>query len=80
MHDLWLFYFYHCFQKSLFMEKYFLIAAINLTTRGPLSTCLVVSVMGFLDTEFIVGSIVTTLVGLSTFLSVHHNKTASYFF
>ena len=29
------------FQKSLFTENYFLIAAINLATRGPLYTCLV---------------------------------------
>ena len=39
MHDLWAFYYF--FQKSLFAENYFLIAAINLTTRGPLYTCLV---------------------------------------
>ena len=29
------------FQKSLFTENYFLIAVINLATRGPLYTCLV---------------------------------------
>ena len=29
------------FQKSLFTENYFLIAATNLATRGPLCTCLV---------------------------------------
>ena len=34
-------FFYYFFQKSLFAENYFLIAAINLTTRGPLYTCLV---------------------------------------
>ena len=33
--------FYYFFQKSLFTENYFLIAAINLATRGPLYTCLV---------------------------------------
>ena len=31
------------FQKSLFIENYFLIAAINLATWGPLYTCLVSS-------------------------------------
>ena len=36
MHNLWF------FQKSLFPENYILIAAINLTTWGPLYTCLVV--------------------------------------
>ena len=39
MHNLWVFYYF--FQKSLFTENYFLIAAINLTTRVPLYTCLV---------------------------------------
>ena len=39
MHNLWVFCYY--FQKSLFAENYFLIAAMNLTTRGPLYTCLV---------------------------------------
>ena len=34
-------FFYYFFQKSLFTENYFLIAAINLATRGPLYTCLV---------------------------------------
>ena len=29
------------FQKSVFTENYFLMAAINLATRGPLYTCLV---------------------------------------
>ena len=29
------------FQKSFFTKNYFLIVAINLTTRGPLYTCLV---------------------------------------
>ena len=33
--------FYHCFQKSLFTENYFLFIAINLTTRDPLYNCLV---------------------------------------
>ena len=32
--------FYYFFQKSLFTENYFLIAAINLATQGPLYTCL----------------------------------------
>ena len=31
------------FQKSLFTENYFLIAAINLAARGPLYTCLVLT-------------------------------------
>ena len=31
-------FFYYFFQKSLFTENYFLIAAINLDTRGPLYT------------------------------------------
>ena len=39
MHNLWVFYYF--FQKSLFAENNFLIAAINLTTWGPLYTCLV---------------------------------------
>ena len=39
MHDLWYFIIY--FQKLLFTENYFLIAVINLATRGPLFTCLV---------------------------------------
>ena len=34
-------FFYYFFQKSLFTENYFLIAAINLATRGPCYTCLV---------------------------------------
>ena len=33
--------FYYFFQKSLFTENYFLIAGIDLATRGPLYTCLV---------------------------------------
>ena len=33
--------FYYFFQKSLFTENYFLFAAINLTSRGPLYTFLV---------------------------------------
>ena len=39
MHNLWVFMLF--FQKSLFTETYFLIAAINLATRGPLYTCLI---------------------------------------
>ena len=39
MHNLWFFYYF--FQKSLLTENYFLIAAINLATWGPLYTCLV---------------------------------------
>ena len=39
MHKLWFFVIF--FQKSLFTENYFLIALINLATRGPLYTCLV---------------------------------------
>ena len=34
-------FFYYFFQKSLFTENYFLIAATNQATRGPLYTCLV---------------------------------------
>ena len=34
-------YVFYFFQKSLFTENYFLITAINLATRGPLYTCLV---------------------------------------
>ena len=42
MHNLCFFY---CFcQKLLFAENYFLIAAINLSIRGPLYTCLVYSI------------------------------------
>ena len=37
-------FFNHFFQKSLFTENYFLIGAINLATRGPLYTCLVLNV------------------------------------
>ena len=33
--------FYYFFQKSLFAENYFLIAATNVATRGPFYTCLV---------------------------------------
>ena len=39
MHNLWFFCYF--FQKLLFTENYFLIAAIHLATRGPLYTCLV---------------------------------------
>ena len=39
MHNLCFFNYF--FQKSLFTENYFLIAVINLATRGPLYTCLV---------------------------------------
>ena len=39
MHNLWSFYYF--FQKSLLTENNFLIAAINLATRGALYTCLV---------------------------------------
>ena len=39
MHNSWVFYYF--FQKSIFTENYFLIAVINLATRGPLYTCLV---------------------------------------
>ena len=40
MHNLCVFYYF--FQKSIFTENYFLIAAaINLATRGPLYTFLV---------------------------------------
>ena len=35
--------FYYFFQKSLFAENYFAIAVINLTTPGPLYTCLVMT-------------------------------------
>ena len=34
-------------QKSIFTENYFLVAAINLATRGPLCTCLVFFVNKF---------------------------------
>ena len=37
---IYVFFYYFC-PKSFFTENYFLIAAINLTTRGPLYTCLV---------------------------------------
>ena len=40
MHNLCFFYYF--FQKSFFTENYFFIAAINLATRGPLYTCLVI--------------------------------------
>ena len=43
MHNLWVF--YQFFQKSRFAENYFLIAAMNLTTRGPQYTCLVFNVI-----------------------------------
>ena len=33
IHNLWVF--HNFFQKSLFAENYFLIAVMNLTTRGP---------------------------------------------
>ena len=39
MHNLCFFYYF--LQKSIFTENYFLIAAINLATRGLLYTCLV---------------------------------------
>ena len=39
MHDLWVLLLF--FQKSIFAENYFLIAAMNMTTRGPLYTYLV---------------------------------------
>ena len=39
MYNLWVLYYF--FQKSLFTENYFLIAATNFVTRGPLYTCLV---------------------------------------
>ena len=39
MHNLCFFYYFS--QKSLFIENYFLIAAINLANRGPMYTCLV---------------------------------------
>ena len=45
MHNL---FFYYFFQKSLFTENYILIAAINLTTQGPLYTCLVILYVYFL--------------------------------
>ena len=44
MHNLWVLLF---FQKSLFAEDYFLIAAINLTARIPLYTCLVYIALTF---------------------------------
>ena len=40
MHDLFRFDFF--VEKSFLTKSYFLIAEINLTTRGPLYTCLVV--------------------------------------
>ena len=40
-------FFYQFFQKSLFTENYFLIAVINLATRGPLYTCLVLLYSSF---------------------------------
>ena len=47
MHKLCFFYCF--FQKSLFTENYSLIAAIYLTTRGPLYTCLVLTKILFCD-------------------------------
>ena len=38
-------FFDYCFQKSFFTKNYFLIAVINLTTRGPFYTCLVYSIL-----------------------------------
>ena len=35
------------FKKSFFTKIYVLIAAINLTTRGPLYTCLVANIVSF---------------------------------
>ena len=39
--------FYYFFQKSLFTENYFLVAAIDLATLGPLYTCLVTNQIEF---------------------------------
>ena len=41
MHDLCIFCFFG--QKSFLTKNYFLTAEVNLTTRGPLYTCLVLS-------------------------------------
>ena len=41
MYNLWVLYYF--FQKSLSAENYFLITAINFTTRGLLYTYLVVA-------------------------------------
>ena len=46
MHNSWVFHYF--FQKSLFAENNFRIAAINLTTRGQLYTCLVIFATLFL--------------------------------
>ena len=40
------------FQKSLFTENYFLIAAINLATLGPLYTCLVWIFFAYISKTF----------------------------
>ena len=41
MHDLCIFYFFFV-QKTFLTKNYFLTAEINLTTQGPLYTCLVI--------------------------------------
>ena len=46
MHNLWGFIIF--FQKLLFTENYFLFASIDLTTRGPLYTCLVSDISALL--------------------------------
>ena len=50
--------FYYFFQKSLFTENYFLIAAINFATRGPLYTCLVLKIVTKKKSNFDVRSVV----------------------
>ena len=44
-------FFYYFFQKSLFTVTYFLIAVINLTTWGPLYTCLVSFILSSHNTK-----------------------------
>ena len=50
MHNVSMF-FYYFFQKSLFTENYFLIAAINLATQFPLYTCLV---LNYLNSHYLI--------------------------
>ena len=48
MHDLYAFFLSFFVQKSFLNKNYFLNAEINLTTRGPLCTCLVSLALKFL--------------------------------
>ena len=74
MHNLW--FFSNFFQKSLFAENYFLIAAIDLTTQVQLYTCLVLKCMilitylNILPWFYPIRSTVRTLVCLLNHLPV----------